>query len=138
MPIAATFDGYVIADPQVEEGAYGRYVRLTLKVRLGREVHYVEARFYGSKIAPLMDYVHAGDYMTMSGSVSGIMPRERKDGLKCCHIYLREAFFTFPPKMGFAPGARLDLSAPRSPDQSRQPKAALDEGANQDDNELLL
>jgi hypothetical protein len=111
MPIAASFDGYVVEHPEEKSGEYGRYVDIILKVSLGgREVHYVQGRFYGRKITVALDYIRANDYMTMSGSVSRIMPRVRKDGVKCCHIYLRDAFFTLPPKLGAAPSFNADLS----------------------------
>jgi hypothetical protein len=111
MPIAANFDGYVVEHPEEKSGQYGRYADIILKVSLGgREVHYVQGRFYGRKISLILDFVRANDYMTMSGSISRIMPRVRKDGVKCCHIYLRDAFFTLPPKLGAAPNFNVDLS----------------------------
>ena len=110
MPISANFDGYVVEHPEEKNGEYGRYTDIILKVNLGgREVHYAQGRFYGRKISLILDYVRANDYMTMTGSVSRIMPRVRKDGVKCCHIYLRDAFFTLPPKMGAAPNFNADL-----------------------------
>lgn len=111
MAIAATFDGYVVCDPELQDGEYGRQIHIILKVSLGgREVHFVEARFFGRKIALIQDYVKAGDYMTMTGAVSRIVQRQRRDGIKCCHLYLRDAFITLPPKMGAAPALNTDPS----------------------------
>lgn len=133
MPIAANFDGYVVEDPEEKNGQYGRYSDLILKVTLGgREVHYAQGRFYGRKITLLLDYVHANDYMTMSGSISRIMPRVRKDGVKCCHIYLRDAFFTLPPKLGYTPAFKPELPKGYNLDEG------IDEGPLLGDNELSL
>jgi hypothetical protein len=133
MPVTATFDGYVVEDPEEKDGEYGRYVDIVLKVSLGnREVHYAQGRFYGRKINIILEFVRANEYMTMSGSISRIMPRTRKDGIKCCHIYLRDAFFTLPPKLGAAPSFNVDLSKAYSLEEP------IDNGPMADDNELSL
>lgn len=133
MPISANFDGYVVEDPQEKEGEYGKYADIILKVTLGgREVHYVYGRFYGRKIKLILDFVHGGEYMTMTGSVSRITPKVRKDGIKCCCIYLRDAFFTLPPKMAAAAAFNVDLPNAYTLDQP------LDSGSLNGDNELSL
>ncbi len=133
MAISAVFDGYVVEDPQEKDGEYGRYTDIILKVNLGgREVHYVQGRFYGRKITLILDFVRAGEYMTMTGSVSRIMPRVRKDGVKCCHIYLRDAFFTLPPKLGFSPAFKPELPKGYNLDEG------IDESPPSGDNELSL
>jgi hypothetical protein len=110
MAISAVFDGYVVENPEEKDGEYGRYTDIILKVNLGgREIHYAQGRFYGRKITLILDFVRANEYMTMTGSVSRIMPRVRKDGVKCCHIYLRDAFLTLPPKLGFSPAFKPEL-----------------------------
>lgn len=133
MGITAAFDGYVVDNPEEKSGEYGRYTDIILKVNLGgREVHYVQGRFYGRKIAVILDFVRSNDYMTMSGQVSRIMPRVRKDGVKCCHIYLRDAFFTLPPKLGAAPNFNVDLSKAYSLEEP------VDNGSSMGDDELSL
>lgn len=130
MAIAATFDGFVIENPEQQEGQYGRYVDVILKVMLGgREVHFVQGRFYGRKVKLILDYVHGGDYMTMTGAISRITPRDKRDGTKCCHIYLRDAFFTLPQKMGAASVFRPDESKAYNLDET------LDLSSPYDDNE---
>ena len=99
--ISASFDGYVTKQPVSEEGKYGRYMDITLRVATaGREVHYVTSRFYGRKIGPIEEYINNGDYITMFGCVTSIKGMERTSGGgKYCQIYLKDACYTLPPKM---------------------------------------
>lgn len=108
MPITAAFDGYVSKDPEFGEGEYGRYAEVTLRVGLpGREVHYVTGRFYGKRIPLVREFIFNGSYMTMSGGINSIHHRKTKDGNPYCQIFIRDCFFTLPPKMsvpqGFSP-----------------------------------
>jgi hypothetical protein len=98
--ISASFDGYVFNDPIVGDGQYGRFIDLTLRVATaGKEVHFVTSRFYGRKISPIQEYIKNGDYITMSGCVTSIKERLKKDGTgKYCQIYVKDACYTLPPK----------------------------------------
>lgn len=127
MPITAVFDGYVVNQPSFAEATYGRYAEVTLRTAIsGKEVHYVIARFYGKKINVIRDFVHGGDYMTISGSVNSIQHGVKETGAKYCRIYLRDSFFTIPPKVSAAP-----VTAPVSQSSYR-----VDEGGDWDDNEV--
>lgn len=129
MAITAVFDGYVAKDPIFSQGEYGKYAEVSLRVGLaGREVHYVTARFYGKRIPVVTEYIHNGDYMTMSGSINSIQHRTREGGIRYCQIYLKDAFFTIPPKI-------IGNSLPRVPDPSPD-TYRLDEPADTDDNEI--
>lgn len=99
--ISASFDGYVTKQPIVVDGENGRYVDITLRVATaGQEVHYVSSRFYGRKIAPVEKFINNGDYITMSGCVTSISERRKKEsGGKYCQIYLKDACYTLPPKL---------------------------------------
>ena len=100
--ISASFDGYVTKQPIVKEGEYGRYVDVDLRVATaGKEVHYVSSRFYGRKINPILEFINNGDYITMSGCVTSIKERKREGVAgKYCQIYLKDACYTLPPKLG--------------------------------------
>jgi hypothetical protein len=121
--ISASFDGYVTKQPVVEDGSYGRYVEVTLRVATaGKEVHYVSSKFFGRKIGPVEDYINNGDYITMFGCVTSIKEKQKSDGGgKYCQIYLKDACYTLPPKVtgearfrpslpSTVPGERLDIS----------------------------
>lgn len=98
--ITQSVDGYVCNQPRETEGQYGRFVELSLRVATTkRQVVYVSARFYGKKIRPLLDYVQNGDYMTISGSVESIFMKEMENGGTYTQIYIKDAFFSLPPKV---------------------------------------
>lgn len=100
MPITAAFDGYVCKNPSFEEGEYGQYAEVTLRVGIpGREVHYVTGRFYGKRIRLVREFIFNGCYMTMSGGINSIRHRKTKDGNPYCQIFIRDCFFTLPPKL---------------------------------------
>lgn len=121
MGITAVFDGYVASNPKLEDGDYGRYIEVTLKVSIvGKEVHYVTARFYGKKIKPVQDYVRNGDYMTMSGCVSSIRQSAKQDGTKYCQIYLKDSFFTTPPKIASTPSFNPRLPSGYTVDEDEE------------------
>lgn len=98
--ISQTIDGYVCNQPKEQEGQYGRFVELSLKTgTTKRQLVYVSARFYGKKIRPILDFVQNGDYMTISGSVESIFMKEREAGGSYVQVYLKDAFFSLPPKV---------------------------------------
>jgi hypothetical protein len=100
--ISVTADGYVVKEPAVEDGDYGRYIELTIRVATtGREVHYVTGRFYGRKIKPIEDFIHNGDYITMSGAITNMYPKEKQEsgGGRYVQLYLKDCYYTLPPKI---------------------------------------
>lgn len=97
--ISAHFDGYVTKQPITQDGQYGRYIEITLRVATSaKEVHYVTSRFYGKKIRPIEEFVKNGDYMTMTGCVSSVKEKPRRESGKYCQFYLQDAYYTLPPK----------------------------------------
>ena len=128
MPITAVFDGYVAKNPIFSQNEYGKYAEITLRVSVvGREVHYATCRFYGKKISAIRDWVNNGDYMTMSGSVNSIQHRQLESGVKYCQLYIKDGFFTIPPKVGASP--TLSPTPPPS-------AFTLDESEDPGDNEV--
>lgn len=111
--ISASFDGYVTKQPIVEDGAYGRYVEICLRVATaGKEVHYVSSRFYGRKIRPVEEFINNGDYITMFGCVTSVSERRKENGGgKYCQFYLKDACYTLPPKMAGEAAFRPSLPA---------------------------
>lgn len=109
--ISGSFDGWITNQPTVKEGSYGRYVDLTLRVSTaGREVHFVTCRFFGKKIGPILEYINNGDYITMSGCVTSIKEKVYKErGGKYCQIYLKDACYSLPPRVGGEARFRPDL-----------------------------
>lgn len=110
--ITVTVDGYVSKEPEFGENDYGRYAEITLRAgTANREVHYVTARFYGRKIRPIREFVNNGDYMTMTGCANSMMEK-RSEGRagKYIQVYLRDAYFTLPPKMPGAGGFSASLA----------------------------
>lgn len=100
--ISVSADGYVTKEPVVEDGDYGKYVELTIRVATsGREVHYITGRFYGRKIKPIEDYIHNGDYITMSGAITNMYPKQKQEsgGGRYVQIYLKDCYYTLPPKI---------------------------------------
>lgn len=127
--ISVTVDGYVSKNPEYGESSYGRYAELTLRVgTASREVHYVTARFYGRKIRPIQEFVNNGDYMTMTGCANSLTERKSEGRAGTyVQIYLRDAYYTLPPKM---PGAGSFTSVSASDREAAASSAALvDSGA---------
>lgn len=100
--ISITADGYVMKEPVLEDGDYGKYIELTIRVATaGREVHYVTGRFYGRKIKPIQDFIQNGDYITISGSITNMYPKQKQEsgGGRYVQIYLKDCYYTLPPKI---------------------------------------
>jgi single-stranded DNA-binding protein len=107
-----TVTGYVSGDPVAKEGDYGRYTEISLrwKTSNGKQTHYANAKVYGKKIDVVCNYIHDGDQVTISGAVSAIMSKQRKDGTDYCQIYMDCAEFSIPAK----PSAGGGTSSPGS------------------------
>lgn len=115
--ITIVADGYVTKEPKVEDGDYGRHIELTIRVSTaGREVHYVTGRFYGRKIRPIEDFIHGGDYITMTGAVTNIYAKQKQEsgGGKYMQIYIKDCFYTLPPKIVGEASFRRSLSDSQS------------------------
>lgn len=126
MAITAVFDGYVAKDLVFSQSEYGKFVEITLRVSVvGREVHYVTGRFYGKKISVARDYIHNGDYMTMSGSINSIQHRTLESGARYCQLYIKDGSFTIPPKMPSTPSFNPNLPSP-SPYRLDEPEESGD------------
>lgn len=118
--ISASFDGYVTEQPMLKDGQYGRYVDVSIRVATaGKEVHYVTSRFYGRKVNPVLEFINNGDYITMSGCVTSIKERIKEGTVagKYCQIYIKDACYTLPPKLGGESRFKANLPAAASPNQ---------------------
>jgi|LakMenEpi03Aug12_release.lakeMendotaPanAssembly.Ray.scaffolds.fasta_scaffold14032_3 hypothetical protein len=129
--ITVCADGYVTKEPKLEEGDYGKFIELTIRVATpGREVHYISGRFYGRKIRPVEEFIHGGDYITMSGAITNMYPREKEGGEKYIQIYLKDCFYTLPPKIVGEAAFRRSLPASQESSPSE-----LDDFGLEEDNE---
>lgn len=128
--ISASFDGWVTSQPTVKEGNYGKFIDITLRVSTaGREVHFVTSRFFGRKIGPIVEYINNGDYITMSGCVTSIKEKTYKEkGGKYSQIYIKDACYSLPPKIGGEGRFRPDLpSVPLAEGLDNEPSAGDNE-----------
>lgn len=100
--LSISCDGYVRNHPKKEQTSVGQYIELSIRVAiLGDKVAYVTSRFYAKKIWPVERFIKNGDYITMSGMVTGVRERKTKDGKDTyTEIYLKDACYTLPPYSG--------------------------------------
>lgn len=99
--MAATFTGYVTGAPKTTDNEnYGPSCEVSIRCKTdnGKQQHFVNARFYGKKISTVEKYIKDGDQMTVSGSISSIMPKKKADGTEYVNIYMNTvATFSIPP-----------------------------------------
>lgn len=94
--------GYVTGEPREEEGNYGRYCTINLRFKLASAkslVHYATARVYGSRIQPVLDWIHDGDQITIHGPIKKVEQKSRKsDGTTYLQFYMDASYYSFPAK----------------------------------------
>lgn len=95
-----TATGYVIAEPKIDKGDKGENVFFTIKHKVGITDVLITSRFYGRRIIPIMEYIHASNQITVSGKVTAILekPRKGRENMKYIHIYLAGYDYSLPPK----------------------------------------
>lgn len=95
-----TVTGYVMAHPRIDDGEKGKNVYFTLKCKVGITDVLVTSRFYGRRMTPILEYVNATDQITVSGRVTAILQKSRKnrEHMKYIQIYLAGYDYSLPPK----------------------------------------
>jgi hypothetical protein len=110
--LSLTATGYVSGKPKVESGDYGD--SLTVGIRCkgdgGKNVFYVNAKFYGKRMGVIEKYINDGDQVTLTGTVSLMTEKTKKDGTKYAQVYMTGAGFSIPPNP-----ALKDAAAPLRP-----------------------
>lgn len=98
-------NGYVTGEVKVDDGDYGRrgVVSLRAKTSNGKEVHYINATFYGKKIDTVSRFMEDGRLVTIVGSVKSILHKVKKDGTKYVSVYMDASDFTLPERQSDQP-----------------------------------
>lgn len=96
--LSLTAAGYVTGTPKFEQGDRGDSVQLGIRCRCsgGKHTSFVNARFYGKRAKVIEEYIKDGDHIVLSGTISLILEKERKDGTKYSAVYINGADFTLP------------------------------------------
>lgn len=111
--LSLTATGYVTGKPKIESSDYGDncVIGIRCKGDGGKHLFYVNARFYGKRMATIEKYINDGDMVTVTGTVSGAVEKAKKDGTKYTAVYLTGAGFTLPPS------PRADAPAPKASEE---------------------
>lgn len=98
--LALTTTGYVSGKPKIESGDYGESCTISIRTKGegGKHVFYVNAKFYGKRMATIEKYINDGDQVTVTGTVSLAMEKAKKDGTKYTSVYMSGAGFTLPAR----------------------------------------
>jgi single-stranded DNA-binding protein len=115
-----TVTGYVTGDPTPKDGDYGKYAEINVrwKTSNGKQTNYATAKVYGRKIDTVMNYIHDGDQVTISGPIQSIMQREKKDKTTYFQFYMDCAEFSLPAKP--TTGGDTATTSPRMPQPARR------------------
>lgn len=91
--------GYVTGKPKIESSDYGDSCTIGIRVKgnNGKSLFYVNAKFYGKRMAVIEQYINDGAQVTVSGSITGTTEKTSKDGNKYTSIYMNGQDFTLPP-----------------------------------------
>lgn len=110
--LALTATGYVTGKPKIESSDYGDFCNISLRCKGdgGKHVFYVNAKFYGKRMATIEKYINDGDQITVTGTVSQASEKTKKDGTKYSSVYMSGGGFTLPAR-----GAGADAPAPNRP-----------------------
>jgi single-stranded DNA-binding protein len=97
--LALTATGYVTGKPQIESGDYGDSCSISLRTKgnSGKHQFYVNAKFYGKKMAVIEKYINDGNQVTVTGTIGAAIEKTRKDGTKYTAIYMTGSDFALPP-----------------------------------------
>jgi hypothetical protein len=113
--LALTASGYVTGKPKIESGDYGDFCNISLRCKGdgGKHVFYVNAKFYGKRMATIEKYINDGDQITVTGTVGVALEKAKKDGTKYSAVYLTGAGFTLAARSvpADAPAASRPLPA---------------------------
>lgn len=110
--LALTATGYVSGKPKIESGDYGESCTISIRTKGegGKHGFYINAKFYGKRMATIEKYINDGDQVTVTGTVSLALEKAKKDGTKYTSVYMSGAGFTLPAR-----GNLDDAPAPMRP-----------------------
>lgn len=91
--------GYITGDVKVEESDYGRRGVVSIRVKAGKQVHFVNGTFYGKRIELAQKYMHDSRQVSLAGSIKAVTQKKKKDGTEYCAFYMDVADFSFPEKL---------------------------------------
>lgn len=105
--LALTATGYVTGKPKIESSDYGDSCTISIRCKgdSGKHVFYVNAKFFGKRMATIEKYINDGDQITVTGTVGLAVEKVKKDGTKYSQVYVSGAGFTLPARSN-APSAQ--------------------------------
>lgn len=114
--LGLTATGYISGDLKIEDGDYGKRGIISLRCNAGnkKEIHYVNATFFGKKIEIAQKYLEDGRQVTILGLIKAMIPKQKKDGTKYLSIYMDAYDFSFPEmksEEGYAATARKAVAS---------------------------
>jgi hypothetical protein len=97
--LSLTAVGYVSGKPRIENSDYGDSISIGIRCKGdgGKNVFYVNAKFYGKRMAPIEKFINDGDQVTLSGTISAVIEKTKKDGTKYSQFYMNGSGFSIPP-----------------------------------------
>ena len=98
--ISLTATGYVSGKPTIEKSDYGDSLSVGIRCKGdgGKNVFYVNAKFYGKRMAVIEKFISDGDQVTLTGTVGAMLEKTKKDGTKYAQVYMNGAGFSIPPQ----------------------------------------
>jgi hypothetical protein len=110
--LSLTATGYVSGKPKIENSDYGDSISIGIRCKGegGKNVFYVNAKFYGKKMGVIEKYINDGDQVTVAGMVSMATEKTKRDGTKYAQVYMTGSSFSIPPNP-----ALKDAAAPLRP-----------------------
>lgn len=98
--------GYVTGEAKIEDTDYGKrcIASIRSKTTNGKEVHFINATFYGKKIETVSQYFEDGRQVTIVGSVKSVLPKKKKDGTSYVAVYMDATDFTVPERQDIEGG----------------------------------
>jgi hypothetical protein len=98
--LSLTATGYVSGKPKIESGDYGENCTISIRAKGdgGKHPFYVNAKFYGKRMATIEKYINDGDQVTVTGTVSMAIEKAKQDGAKYTCVYMNGAGFTLPAR----------------------------------------
>jgi hypothetical protein len=96
--LSLTATGYVTGKPKIDSGDYGESCTIGLRCKGegGKHVFYVNAKFFGKKMATIEKYINDGDQISVTGVVAMALEKTKKDGTKYTSVYMNGAAFSLP------------------------------------------
>lgn len=102
--LSLTATGYVSGKPKIQSSDYGDSCTISVRCKgdSGKHAFYINAKFFGKKMATIEKYINDGDQVTVSGMVTMSKNGAKKDGSEYTSMYMNGSGFSLPVRANTA------------------------------------